>query len=403
VAAVLIAASIARGQNVDPGTPEAVFMEAWLVINSAFYDANFGGADWNAVREELQPKAAATTTRAELSAVINDALSRLHASHTQHYTQDQREYYEILDIFWPGGVPERKGSLIKPGTPEYVGVGLATRVIDGHTFVMDVYDGGPADQAGIHAGDELIGVEGGSWGDVVPFREREGKDTRITIQRTPDPSSRRVLTVTPALIRPHELFVESIKASGRVIDRGDTHIAYIRVRSYSSRDYQDEIKDLLRGPLGQADALVLDIRGGWGGASPEYLDLFNPVAPALVLTARDGTEKVMDPTWRKPAVMLIDGGSRSGKEMVAYAFKKHHLGTLVGERTAGAFLGGTTRPLADGSVLYLAMYDVRVDGERLEGTGVEPDLVVKRNLPYCDGKDEQLDAAVDAAAARVRK
>ena len=101
--------------------------------------------------------------------------------------------------------------------------------------------------------------------------------------------------------------------------------------------------------------------------------------------------------------MLIDGGSRSGKEMLAYAFKKHKVGLLIGERTAGAVLGGTARPLSDGSLLFVAVTDVRIDGEKLEGVGVSPDIEIDRKLPYSAGKDPQLRAALEALAKAAGK
>lgn len=395
-----LSAGLRAQQDLDPYSPEGVFLEAWLVAQNAFYDEHMSGVNWDAVREELEPRAAAAKTEAELSAIINDAVGRLHASHTGHLTPDQREYYELLDVFFPAGVPERKDSRIKPGPVEYVGIGLATQTIGGRTYVYDVYTGGPADRAGILSGDELLGVEGGPWGDIAPFRGREGKETKVAVRRAADEQPRDV-TVTPALIRPRELFLASEKASARLIERDGKKIAYVRIRSYGNIVYQEELRDLIAGDFASADGLVIDIRGGWGGASPAYMDVFNPVAPALTYTRRDGTAHTMDPTWRKAVAMLIDGGSRSGKECIAYAFKKHRIGTLVGERTAGAVLAGTTRPLHDGSVLYIAVGDVTVDGEHLEGKGVEPDLVVKRGLPYSAGRDEQLDAAVAAVAARA--
>ena len=70
----------------------------------------------------------------------------------------------------------------------------------------------------------------------------------------------------------------------------------------------------------------------------------------------------------------------------------------MGERTAGAVLAGKPTILSDQSLLYVAVSDVLVDGQRLEGVGVEPDVTVARKLPYCAGRDEQLDAAVAEAA-----
>lgn len=88
--------------------------------------------------------------------------------------------------------------------------------------------------------------------------------------------------------------------------------------------------------------------------------------------------------------------------MLAYAIRKHNLGTLVGERTAGAVLGSRAEVLSDGSLLFMAVSDVEIDGERLEGVGVEPHIHVERKLPYCNGADPQLDAAVDVIVQKCR-
>lgn len=382
-------------------SPEGLFNEAWLVTNNAFYDKNMHGVDWPAVRDELLPKAKAAKSAAETSAVINEALARLKASHTKHYIQTQREYYELLDVFYPDGVPERPGSTIKPGRVSYIGIGLAARMIDGKHFVEDVYTTGPAFKAGVHVGDELVGVEDGPWGDITPFIDREGKPTKLIIRRSGPAAETLTLLVTPDRIEPREMFLNAMTGGAKIIKQAGKSIGYVRVRSYSHTDYNNTLNEVLRTDLAKADALVLDIRGGWGGAQPQYMDVFNPAAPVMTFTARDGTTFTRHGSWKRPAVMLIDSGSRSGKEMLAYAFRKHKLGTLVGERTAGAFLGGTSRPLADGSLLYVAIAYVEVDGTKLEGIGVEPDVKVARSLPYCDGKDPQLEAAVEAASKQL--
>lgn len=386
-----------------PVSPEEVFLEAWQVTRREFYDPRMHGVDWDAVRDELLPKARAASSDVELSAVINEALSRLKASHTAHYHRGQREYYEILDVFNPEGVPRRSGSRLRPGPVEYVGIGLAARVIDGRVFAADVYDGGPAAEAGIFAGDELVGVRDGAWSDIEAFREREGQETTVKIRRREN-GKVVSMSVTPRRIRPHELFADSIAKSARLIEKDGKAVAYVRVRSYAGVMYQDALKEVLETKFAKARTeheglpLVFDIRGGWGGAQPRYLEVFNSTVPRTVVRHRDGTVIDQRQAWNpkeNPVAMLADGGSRSGKEILAYGFKKAHVGTLIGERTAGAVLAGTLRPLADGSILYIAVADVQVEGERIESVGVEPDVTVKRNLPYSAGEDAQIDAAVD--------
>ena len=56
--------------------------------------------------------------------------------------------------------------------------------------------------------------------------------------------------------------------------------------------------------------------------------------------------------------------------------------------------------LPDGSLLYLAVVDLEVDGRRLEGIGITPDVEVQLALPYAADSDPQLDRAI-AEAARL--
>jgi carboxyl-terminal processing protease len=96
--------------------------------------------------------------------------------------------------------------------------------------------------------------------------------------------------------------------------------------------------------------------------------------------------------------VLVDGGTRSGKELVSRALQKSRRATLVGERTAGAVVAGQVLPLSDGSLLFLAVQDILVDGERLEGVGVKPEIEVPAALPFAEGKDPQLEATLSRLA-----
>ena len=156
------------------------------------------------------------------------------------------------------------------------------------------------------------------------------------------------------------------------------------------------LEDLIGdGPLKDADALVWDLREGWGGAQPQYLDLFNPHSPTMKVTARNGKTDLVDVKWRKPVAALINGGTRSGKEVLAYGFKEYRLGELIGSRTEGAVLAATAFLIGDDGLLLLAVEDVLVDGRRLEGLGVEPTIEVAFDSRYAAGADPQLDRAVE--------
>jgi carboxyl-terminal processing protease len=143
------------------------------------------------------------------------------------------------------------------------------------------------------------------------------------------------------------------------------------------------------------------LREGWGGAVPEYLDLFNARAPTMQVRGRDGRTELENVKWRRPAALLVNERSRSGKEVLAYGFRKYRLGEVVGSRTEGAVLAATAFLMGNGDLLLLAVDDVRVDGERLEGRGVEPTIPVPFDSSYAAGRDPQRDRAVEVLSSRV--
>ncbi|MEO0972542.1 MAG: S41 family peptidase, partial [Pseudomonadota bacterium] len=177
----------------------------------------------------------------------------------------------------------------------------------------------------------------------------------------------------------------------------DAVIAYARMWAYAGSTYHDRLRERLReDPLASAHALVLDLRGGWGGADPSYADYFLSRTSTLTMTMRNGDSTRFNDHWHKPLVVLIDEGTRSGKEVLAATLQAHGV-PLVGSVTAGAVTGGRPFALLDDSVLYLAVGRVEVDGEQLEGRGVSPDLPVPRTLAYAAGRDLQRERALALA------
>src|SRR5262249_36822206 len=104
--------------------------------------------------------------------------------------------------------------------------------------------------------------------------------------------------------------------------------------------------------------------------------------------------------YDKPMVVLINGGTRSAKEHFACQFKKTGRATLVGTRTAGAFLGAGGFPVGKDGLLELAVGGLKLDGKRLEGGGVAPDIEVAPRDTYSAG-DTQLARAREVLLAKI--
>ena len=374
-----------------------VFDEAWRIVRDKFYDRNLKGLDWQAAGDRHRSEYENAKTDAERSAAINAMLAELGASHTHHYTRDETAYYELVDIFsykLRRDIPK----FFADKTVSYSGIGIFTKLIDGKTFVSAVFPGLPADKAGLLLGDEIVSADGAPFEPVASFRNRSGKTVALKVRRV-EHGPLIDVSVEPKQIEPDDTFAAALKDSARIVHSNGRRIGYVRVWSYADNEYQNVLEEVLSdGKLKDADALVWDLRGGWGGAQPRYLNVFNPYGPTMTLTGRNGEAHVVNYRWRKPVALLIDNGTRSGKEVLAYGFKKNGYGPVVGERSAGALLAATAFLLSDGSLLILAVEDASVEGERLEGKGVEPTIPVPFDIRYAAGKDPQLDKAVELLA-----
>lgn len=371
-----------------------VFDEVWRQVRDGFYDPNLHGVDWQAIGDEYRPRYASAKSDAERSAVINAMLDKLGASHTRHYTKDQPAYFQLVEIF---AYPLRDGikRIFGSSKPTYPGIGIFTKELEGRTFVSGVLAGLAGSKAGLLVGDEIVSVDDKPFEAIGSFRGKVGQPVILEVRRHKGGPTRRLLVV-PEVIEPGEAFKTAMTQGASIIERNGRRIGHVPIFSYAGGEYQETLIDLLSsGKLKDADAVIWDLRDGWGGARPGYLDVFVPQGAAMTLTERSGETERVNFRWRKPVALVINQGSRSGKEVLAHAFKEYNLGSVVGETTAGALLAGRAFLLGDDSLLILAVNDVKVNEVRLEGVGVSPTVEVPFDIRYAAGRDPQLETAIE--------
>lgn len=336
-------------------------------------------------------------------AAIRTALAALGASHTGLFTADQLDYYELLDVF-QSNYRQRLTALYPPrGEIRFPSIGLVPTTVDGLVFAARIYDGGPADFAGVRVGDELVTINGQPFavGPILSSHDRE--TVEIGVRRRPGDT---IVTLDIAVqeVQPTEALLDAIRASAKVHEVAGFRIGTIRLWTFHDARVEAILADILSGgPLADIDGLVLDLRGRWGGAPADAAEMFLGGTPTTVTVDQAGVERYASFRWRGPLVAVIDGGSRSGIEILAYALKERGV-PLVGETTAGALLAGRGFLLEEGVLLELAVMDVLLgDAVRLEGNGVEPTVPVPFERPYADGADPQLDEALGIMVDRLRQ
>ena len=275
----------------------------------------------------------------------------------------------------------------------YSGIGLSLGLLDGSVpchelsqtcrpVVAEVYEGSPAERAGLMADDVVL-----SFDDFVPSGSGCGLDdlqsfepgtrVRVTVERDGRELSS---TVEAGLVRIPE-------AAGRIV-AADT--GYVRLDSFNDgadRALASELQGLLDAG---ARNLVFDLRGNPGGLLVTVLD-----AVSLFL---DGRQTVIQEVSRRdtvrhrvtghggltgpvmlPVAVAVDGSSASASEVMVLALRDHDRATVVGTLTYGKDTGQFTQAIESrhGSLLGGARITVfrwlGPDGASAAG-GIEPDV-----------------------------
>ncbi len=372
-----------------------VFDEILATVDKHFYNGEPFPLDFVSKRHESRMQVKEMLfprDQAVFSTAVNDLLGTLNASHTYYLSPKDTEYYHLAAVF--SFLPAIQ-ALFDGQDIQYPTIGLITERIEGKDFVASVLPGGVADKAGILPGDEIVAVEGLPYHPIDSLATSLGREVSFTIQRRKH-GSRQTVAMTPVRLNPKKEMLEAERASIRSIPALGKQIGYIHIYSYAGEEYHEELVSALSGgALKTCDAVIIDLRYGLGGADPSYLNVFNRQIPVITSKDRAGKAYHYDPQLRKPTVYLVNNRTRSGKEILAFGARKYRLATVIGERTAGAVLGGQLFPLSNGDLVYLALRTSLVDGVNLEGIGVTPDIEVPRDIRYCAGHDVQIDRAIE--------
>ena len=239
-------------------------------------------------------------------------------------------------------------------------------------------------------------VDGRPFHPIRSFEGRADKEVELTFQRGPSVSTRRSIRITPIDSRERELLENDSYARVKLIDYGGHQFAYIHLWWQNGWAMQRVLEKGMMPP--KSEGIIIDIRDGFGGnLGYEYIAPFLQYGLGEITIESRGRNRTFKSTagYNKPVVVLINGGSRSGKELLAYYFKKTGRGLLVGERTAGFVTAGRWKRISKDSMLYYCVMSMFIDGKNLEGVGIEPDIEVPFDIRFAAGKDIQLQRAKD--------
>ena len=197
-------------------------------------------------------------------------LGRLNTSHTAYLSRNDPRHYQLLGIF-EFLVPDLEDPRLV-----YEGIGIEAVQREGKYFVRCVYDGFPAHKAGIKYGDEIVSVDGQPWDGLRLLHGKLNQSVTVRIRRHKDDAPFEV-PVNVQSLNGRTMFEDAMRASMHKFEIDNTTVGYMHLWSYAGSRYHEFVRQqLLWGDLKGCNAVVLDLRDGWGGVSLEYLNLFGP-------------------------------------------------------------------------------------------------------------------------------
>jgi Tol biopolymer transport system component/C-terminal processing protease CtpA/Prc len=370
----------------------AAFNQFWRSYNTRFYDGNFHGRDWMAIRKRYEPLLEAVGTRDEFATLLNMMIGEVEASHSEVGPAPSgingpstRHLGVVFDYSYNGPgikvkeVPKRApGSYaktrIKPG--EYI------LEVDGKPVTLDenlykvLNDKGDRDFVLLvndrpsREGARTVtykALTGGEWGDI-DYRNRVERMRKLVEQK-----------------------------SGGTL--GYVHIAGMGGPNQVAFDR--EFYEYAEGKKG----VIVDVRFNGGGNIADQIVNWLAVKPYGTYYPRDGYPipapggfiSSTSRAWNKPIIVLMNERSMSNAEMFPYSMRATGLAKLVGQPTPGYVIWTSGLPLVDGSSARIPHTGAfRKDGSPMENYGEKPDVLVPLSMEdWLAGRDPQLEKAIE--------
>lgn len=321
--------------------------------------------------------------RATVSQVASMAQQELGLSGTATVLEFVSGAVSTLDTYTRLLSPGQLDDMFSTIDGNFVGLGVELKPGEDCLKILSVIPGGPADEAGIVAGDRIMGVDAISAADRDPdyiadlLRGPEGSLVSLEIASVDQqPRSIRV-----ARRRVDVPCVENI----HLVDT-DAKIGYFRLTNFQKSTPAEVEKALWALSRQGMRSLIIDLRDNPGGllpASVEVADRFIDSGRILTTRGRNARENFdysahRANTWNVPLAVLIDRNSASASEIFSGAIRDSNRGTVVGEKSYGkGSVQGIFRMQAAqfGLCLTTAKF-YSPSGRAISRNGVEPHLSV---------------------------
>ncbi|MEP7274453.1 MAG: S41 family peptidase, partial [Acidobacteriota bacterium] len=372
-----------------------VFAQGWGYLRDYFYDPNFHGANWDAVRGVFEAQVGGAGTPDEMRRLLSLMVGELNASH--------------LGVSAPPGGPQ--------GVVGRLGLRFdrAAYERDSKLRITEVIDLSPADiSRQIKAGEYLVAVDGeaiGAQGNLDDMLSGKiGRKVSLTISAAADGSNPREVAVRPVNSATEKglLYRQWVRERREYIARiSNGRLGYVHMIDMSSNALQQLYLDL-DAENHAREGVVIDVRNNNGGFVNVYaIDVFarrgylnmsvrgEPQSPARTMLGQR--------SFDAPTILVTNQHSLSDAEDFTEGYRALKLGKVVGEPTSGWIIYTTNLTLIDGTGFRIPFIKITdANGVVMEQNPRPVDVPVRRQVGEgLKGQDTQLDVAVRELLAQL--
>lgn len=296
---------------------------------------------------------------------------------------------------------------------DYCGIGatVSQNPSTGIITIVKPFEGAPAAEAGVKAGDVLYTVENEEvtgqdlTAVVTKLKGKENTEVHIQVVREGEEEPVDYTVVRRKVEVPT---VTHKMLSGQ--------IGYVQVESFdvvTKKQFRSAVDELEAQGM---KALIIDLRDNGGGvldAATDMLDRLLPEGKLVYTKDKNGEGEAYycedKDSLELPMAVLVNGSSASASEIFAGALQDYGAAKLVGTKTFGKGIVQSILSLGDGTAIKLttARY-YTPDGRNIHGTGLEPDIEVELDENVKDwstakeSEDNQLQKAMETVRSEMQ-
>jgi len=361
----------ASGHKVQP---DEVYHRAWQLVKDNYYEPSFNGVNWKELEHKFDSKIESVE---DAHKYIKIVLKSLNDPYTRFL--DVKAFQDENDAI----------------DAKIVGIGINLQQTKDKTklLIIRTIEDGPAELAGVQAGDEIVAIDNTNSVGITPeqaaekIRGQEGTAVCLSVKRDND--------IKKISIVRRQIIIKAV--STKVLDN---NIGYISLSTFISNDAAKEFRQAIR-KLNKTDGLIIDLRDNPGGLLSNALEIADMLLEngAIVSTiSRHGKHTDIatgTPLTHQPIVVLVDEESASASEILASALKDNGRAILVGNKTYGKGLVQEINKLPGGAAVHITVSRyLTPSGSDINKVGVKPDVLVTE-------KDDQMKTAISAMKEKI--